>query len=114
MNGLLPLDQFDYHHTLAATPGPALVVFTAPACGACRHLRQVLAGHAPVFADLRLFEVDAGRDLGLTREFEVFHLPALFLYRDGQFHGPVAAEPTPGRLRAAIDAALARPPQEAP
>jgi hypothetical protein len=27
--------------------------------------------------------------MALTNEFEVFHLPALFLYKDGKFHAPV-------------------------
>ena len=106
------LTQFDFHHRLAATSGPALVCFTAPACGACKRLRQVLGGTS--WGPLALFEVDAGRDLALTREFEVFHLPAMFLFVDGRFHCELQAEATPDHLRHAIDAALRAPAQEAP
>lgn len=111
---LARLDQFTFHHTLAATPGRALVIFTGPACGACRRLKTLLGSHAAEFADLQLFEVDAGEDLALTREFDIFHLPAMFLYRDGHFHCELQSEAQPQRLRRAIDNALAAPPQEQP
>jgi thioredoxin 1 len=111
---LARLDQFTFHHTLAATPGGALVIFTGPACGACRRLKGILNEHVGEFADLHLFEVDAGEDMALTREFEVFHLPALFLFRDGHFHCELHSEAQPHLLRRAIDAAFAAPPQEQP
>ncbi|WP_127475963.1 thioredoxin family protein [Sulfurivermis fontis] len=104
----------DFHHRLAETPGVSLVLFTGPACGACKRLKQVLREQRALFADVHLFEVDAGRDMALTREFGVFHLPALFLFRDGEYHCALHSEAQPEHLRAAIDAALARPAEEAP
>lgn len=104
----------DFHHRLAETPGISLVLFTGPACGACKRLKQLLDGHPDLFADIHLFEVDAGRDMALTREFGVFHLPAMFLFRAGDYHCALHSEAQPERLRAAIDAALARPAEEAP
>ena len=112
--GLASLGQFDLHHVLAETPGVSLIIFTGPACGACRRLKAVLAAEPQLFADIHLFEVDAQRDMALTREFAVFHLPAMFLYRDGEFHCELHSEAVPGKLRHAIDAALAAPAQEAP
>lgn len=111
---LAPLEQFEFHHVLDATPGASLVIFTGPGCGACRRLKAVLAAEERLFADLHLFEVDAQRDMALTREFGVFHLPAMFLYRDGKFHCEVHSEAEAVRLRAAVDAALTAPAQEAP
>jgi len=111
---LARLDQFSFHHTLASTAGDVLVIFTGPACGACRRLKRVLEEYAQQFADLTLFEVDAGEDMALTREFEVFHLPSMFLFRDGQFHCELHSEAQPQRLRRAIDAAFAAPAQEQP
>jgi thiol-disulfide isomerase/thioredoxin len=108
------LSQFDFHHTLAETPGVSLVYFTAPGCGACRQLKRIFCDHPEEFALLNLFEVDAQQDLALTREFEVFHLPSLFLFKDGQYHAPIHAEPLPHSLLAAVEAALAAPPCEAP
>ncbi len=111
---LARLEQFEFHHVLGAAPGNSLVIFTGPACGACTRLKAVLTAERQLFADLHLFEVDAQRDMALTREFGVFHLPAMFLYRDGEFHCELHSEAVAGRLRAAIDAALAAPAQEAP
>lgn len=108
------LDQFGFHHVLEETAGIALVVFTGPACGACRRLKQVLQSGDPALEGISLFEVDAQRDMALTREFEVFHLPSLFLFVDGEFHSAVSSAPSPAALRSAVDAALAQPPREAP
>ncbi len=108
------LDQFDFHHALEEVAGVSLVFFTAPACGACKQLKRVLAEHSDRFSDIHLFEVDAQRELGVTREFGVFHLPAMFLFRDGVFHCELHAEARPDHLREAIHAALAAPAREAP
>jgi thioredoxin 1 len=111
---LARLDQFEYHQVLAATPGTALVCFTAPRCGACRAMRQALAALATQRPELHLFEIDGQQDAALTRELEVFHFPSLFLYRDGEYHAPLHSEPLPGRLALAIDAGLAAPAQDPP
>jgi hypothetical protein len=109
-----PIDQFEFHHRLGATPGTALVAFTARGCGACRHLEGALTELARCRPDLHLFEVDAQVDTALVRELEVFHLPALFLYRDGHFHCELHARPTPDALAEAIERALQAPAGEAP
>lgn len=108
------LTQFDFHHRLAETPGVSLVLFTRPGCGACRHWRALLERYS---ADPRVaqhFEVDVEQDIALAREFAVFHLPALFLYRDGQFHAELRCEAQAERLTAAIAQALAAPAQDMP
>ena len=114
MTDLPALTEFDLHHRLAEVAGAAVVCFTAAGCGSCRQMKRALADLGRARPDLALFEVDAQHEGCLTREFGVFHLPALFLFRDGEYHRPVEAEPLPGPLAAAIDAALAQPPLEAP
>lgn len=114
MGTLERLEQFDFHHRLAETAGLALVVFTGPACGACRRLKAELAERGDALPPLQLFEVDAQQDMGLVEEFGVFHLPALFLFRDGHYHREIQAPPVATELRRAIEAALAQPPAEAP
>ncbi len=96
---LILLDQFDFHHRIAETKGPALVIFTAPGCSACRAWKRLLRDSVTHFAQMPVFEVDVERDLALAREFDVFHLPALFLFHDGAFHGEI-------RCRAAVEAVL--------
>lgn len=107
------LDQFDFFPTLADTPGLALVFFSAAACGSCRYWRAMLEKYA-AGAAVTLFEVDAGVDQALARTFEVFHLPALFLFIDGEYHSPIHAEARPEALQTAIDRACRLPAEEAP
>jgi thioredoxin-like negative regulator of GroEL len=114
MSDLPALTQFDLHHRLAEVAGPAVVCFTAPACGSCRQMKRALAALRSDRPELPVFEVDAQHEAGLAREFAIFHLPALFLFVDGEYHRPVEAEPLAERLAAAIDAALGLPPLEAP
>jgi thioredoxin-like negative regulator of GroEL len=109
-----PLDQFNFHHVLADTAGVSLIYFTASACGACKQLKWMFDHHPDEFALLSLFEVDAQREMALTHEFGVFHLPALFLFNEGEFHAEIQAEPLPHAIIAAVEAALAQPAKEAP
>jgi thioredoxin-like negative regulator of GroEL len=113
MSKLELLTEFDFYRRLATSPGASLVLFSAPACGACRQaeamLPQALAG-----AVARLYKVDAQQSQALAREYEVFHLPALFLFVDGHYHAPVHGPLSPAKLRQAVLDALRSPPEEAP
>jgi len=113
-NHLIALDEFNFHPRLTRTPGTALVMFTGAGCNSCRAWKQLLERYGAQHPDLTMFEVDAGHAQALAREFEVFHLPALFLYRDGQFHGALQCDAHPENLRAAMAELLAAPPQDAP
>lgn len=111
---LATLDQFDFHQRLSELAGTALVMFSSPDCGGCRHLRRVLTEVRRLQPGWRIFEVDAQRDQALTHEFEVFHLPTVFLFNNGQFHCELQAEARPTRIVEATRLALAAPAQEAP
>lgn len=115
MTSQLPrLDQFDFHPRLADVTGTALVMFTSPDCGACRQLRRVLGEVAVQQPDWQLFEVDVQADPGLAYEFEVFHLPTIFLFQDGEFHCQLGAEARTESIISTTRAALQQPAQEAP
>lgn len=110
---LHPLTEFDYHHTLARTPGASLVLFSSPDCGSCRRVERLLPAAAG--DTIRAcYKVDVQQATALARQYDLFHLPALFLYKDGHFHAVLQSEITPSRLQQAIRAALAGPPQEEP
>lgn len=108
------LTQFDFHHRLEETPGAALVVFTAPLCGACKMLRTAMTHYGEGNPEVTLFEVDAQQDMALAREFDVFHLPALFLYLDGRFHAEIQCETLPEKIAEAVVDARLGPAAEAP
>jgi thioredoxin-like negative regulator of GroEL len=106
------LEEADYHRRLAERGGVALVLFSSPDCGACRMVERRLPAVMP--EGVGLFRVDVQRATGLARAFEIFHLPALLLYRDGQFHAVLDTVVAPVPLRQAIEAALAAPAREEP
>ncbi|MBZ0090753.1 MAG: thioredoxin family protein [Sulfuricellaceae bacterium] len=107
------LTEFDFHAAVAGSSGTALVLFGAPACGACRRMEAVLP-RAVAETGVRLFKVDVQASTALAREYEIFHLPALFLFREGRYHAPLACQPTPEAIRQALAQALAQPAEEEP
>ncbi len=107
-----PLDEFNYHARLRITPGMALVLFGSPQCGACRRAEWLLPGAMP--DDARLFRIDVREAVALARAFDVFHLPALFLYLDGHYHARLDCEITPSALRHRLAEALAAPAEDEP
>ena len=108
------LDQFNFHDKLTSCPGASLVFFSHAACGSCRHWKDLLEKLAPAHPEYRFFEVDAQEDLALTRAYEVGHLPALFLFADGLYHGQVQCEATESALLQTLDALRQQPPEEEP
>ena len=111
---LLQLDQFDFHHKLAETEGLAIVIFTGPACGSCKAWKLLLQEYQSRNQQVRCFEVDVERDQALATEFSVFHLPALFLYRNGHYHGQIQCEATLSALDTTLTDLLKQSPQEMP
>ena len=61
-----------------------------------------------------LFEADLERDSALAAEFEVFHLPSIYLYIDGHFHCEIQCEANLDKLEHFIAEAVKQPPQEQP
>lgn len=108
------LDQFEFHHRLAQTPGLTIVIFTSHGCSSCKAWKHLLADYRRRHLETHVFEVDAERDLALTREFAVFHLPALFLYVNGRYHCALQCKARMEQLEAAVATAIAAAPQEAP
>ncbi|GAB1578841.1 thioredoxin family protein [Bordetella petrii] len=97
---------------LLDAPGLSLLVFYSRTCGTCRVAREQLpALELPVD---RLCWIDAGANGGLVARYEVFHLPSLFLVRDGAYYGPVSASLAEWDLRQQIGLALDSHPAELP
>lgn len=108
----MELDDGTADAVLRAASGRSLLIFTSAGCATCRLARQVLpVATLPVE---RLYWVDAERSGGLVQRYGVFHLPALFLVRDGDFLGPVQAPLREPALVAAILTAAEREPEELP
>ena len=110
---LTELTEFDFYPRLARSAGVSLVIFSGPDCGSCKRLESVLPALVGTHV-AQLYKVDVQTSTALARAFEIFHLPSLFLFVDGQFHAPLHAEPAPGIFAAAIVHALHAPAHEEP
>ncbi|WP_336347383.1 thioredoxin family protein [Pseudomonas monsensis] len=106
------LTDFDADQRLLAMSGVSLVIFTSVGCASCRFAREVLPGMA--LAVDRLCWIDAGANGGLVERYQVFHLPALFVVRDGEFFGALHARLTADALNGALVQALGRIAEELP
>ena len=114
MSATKTLEQFEFHQTLESTSGNAIVFFSSEECMSCRYWDKVLEQFAEQRPDISIFKVDAGLDQALTEEFDVFHLPSLFLYHNGKFHSSLQSEANVNALENAIKQSLASPAEETP
>ncbi len=114
MQSFPALTQFDFHHALEDRSGLSIAFFSSSSCSSCAYWRKLLEQYRDQHPDVEIYEVDAKRDLALAEEFNIFHLPALFLYTDGEFHSEIQCEASLRKLESAIDVALASPAQELP
>jgi hypothetical protein len=108
----IELSDFDIDHQLLQLPGTSLLVFTGAGCASCRYARQTLP--AMTLGIDRLCWIDAEESGGAVARYEVFHLPALFVVRDGQFHGALRTPLTRNGIERALAEALASQPDELP
>lgn len=106
------LTDFDADQRLLAMSGISLVIFTSVGCASCRFAREQLP-RLQLAVD-RLCWIDAGSNGGVVERYRVFHLPALFVVRDGEYFGALQSRLTRTALNEAVDQALNRPAEELP
>jgi hypothetical protein len=106
------LTDFDADQRLLAMSGVSLVIFTSVGCASCRFARAQLP-KLDLVVD-RLCWIDAGNNGGLVERYQVFHLPSLFVVRDGEFFGALQSRVTTTELNEAVAQALTRTAEELP
>lgn len=108
----IELSDFDIDRQLLTMPGVSLVIFTGAGCSVCRWAHQALpAMSLPID---RLCWVDAEGNGGSVQRYGVFHLPALFVVRDGQFHGALHCRLSSDQLIRHLSQLLGLEPEELP
>ncbi|GAA5234190.1 thioredoxin family protein [Verticiella sediminum] len=111
------MDQIELEDTTADrylldAPGASLLIFHSRGCGNCKAARAALPEmNLPV---ARLCWIDAEDNRGLLERYEVFHLPSLYLVRDGVFYGSIDAQLAGWDIRRQIALALQSMPAELP
>lgn len=118
MSQVIELDEFIFHPKIAESDGVSLVFFSGPHCSSCHHLRNLFNQEYQIFTDhffeFSAFEIKADKAAALVNEFGVFHLPSIYLYRDGNYHCELQTEAIPLKIIEAIENALAKPAEEEP
>lgn len=108
----IELDDGSADRFLLDAPGLSLLVFHSRACANCRVARERLPQmNLPVE---RLCWVDAERNRGLVERYEVFHLPSMFLARDGVYYGAIHAKLDSGDIGRQVALAQGSYPAELP
>jgi len=113
LSAFTPLGEGEFHARLSRIAGLAVVLFSTPHCGACRAWKLLLPRALGETA-AQFFEVDVAQATGIARYYDIFHLPTIYLYRDGHFHAELQAEARIDAIRAAAQRLLAAPAQEEP
>jgi hypothetical protein len=108
----LQLTDFDVDRQLLTLPGTSLLIFTGVGCSSCRWARQHLPEQSlPVE---RLCWIDAEENGGAVQRYGVFHLPSVFVVRDGEFYGALRSQLSAPAIIAGLDQALLRAPDDLP
>lgn len=111
---LQTLNDANFYSVIQATSGICVVFFTSEGCNSCRYWKELLSQLVTKRPSLRVYEIDAQQSMGLTQEYEVFHLPALFVFVNGQYHAPLQCEARLDTIDQTLDKLVASPSQEAP
>ncbi len=118
MTAVKELDEFSFYSTIEESKGIVLVFFSGPHCASCHHLKELfereISQFTQSFPHFSVYEIKADKATALVNEFSVFHLPTMFLYRDGRFHCELHAEAHPKKIIEAINIALEKPAEEEP
>ncbi|MDA8115587.1 MAG: thioredoxin family protein [Acidithiobacillus sp.] len=108
------VSELGFWQRMATTQGLIILFFSSAGCHSCRIWRQLLTDYEATRDDLQAWEVDAGVDMGITQEFDVYHLPALFLFRDGRYQRPIQVEARAHALDRWLTEMADQPPEEMP
>jgi len=122
MSFVQELDEFTFFETIEDSKGIIMVFFTGPHCASCHHLKNLLNTESKQFLEhfnqssieFNAYEIKADKAAALVNEFGVFHLPSMYLYKNGNYHCQLQAEATPSKLIEAIDIAFTQPAEEEP
>ena len=90
-----------------------MVLFSAPHCSACQAWKRFLPEALADVADA-LYEVDVSEATSVARYYGIFHLPTIYLYRDGRFHAELQCEARPEAIRLTVLSLLDAPAREEP
>ncbi len=86
MSVLQPVTDRDFDAVIEASSAPVLVEFWKPGCGHCRALMKELEQLGQELGErVLILTMNTDEEFQIPAELEISSLPALALYRDGEF-----------------------------
>ncbi len=81
-----PITDFQFDRIVEDAPLPLLVLFWQPGCGACQALQhELLLLERETRDQVLIYSMNVQENFQIPAELEITSLPALALYRHGQF-----------------------------
>jgi hypothetical protein len=108
------VSELGFWQRMAGQKGWIILFFSSAGCHSCKIWRRLLSEWEQRRSDLQVWEADAGIEMGLAQEFDVYHLPALFVFRDGRYQRPMQVEARLSAFDPWLAAQADLPPEEAP
>ncbi|MDF0651686.1 MAG: thioredoxin [Nitrospira sp. LK265] len=85
-SSLQPVTDREFDEVVSVSTVPVLVEFWKPGCGHCRALMAELEGlQTEVGSSLLILTMNVDENFQIPAELEISSLPALALYRNGEF-----------------------------
>lgn len=72
----------DFHELISQ--GPVMVDFFGKTCGPCKMIARVLENLDDEFPFLNIVKVDVDECPKVSEEYEIYGIPDLYFYKDGQ------------------------------
>ncbi|CAK8574232.1 unnamed protein product [Lathyrus sativus] len=83
--GITEIDESQFEETVLKSDRPVLVEFVATWCGPCRLITPAMEALAKEYEDrLTVVKIDHDANPQLIKEYKVYGLPTLILFRNGQ------------------------------
>lgn len=83
---IMEVSDREFDRVMAGAAVPVLIEFWKPGCGSCRALLRQLEGlEAEVEGQVLILKMNVEENFQIPAELEISSLPALALYRHGQF-----------------------------
>ncbi|BCA53855.1 Thioredoxin [Nitrospira sp. KM1] len=99
--------DLDFDRLVERSPVPVLIAFWKPGCGGCRVLmRQLGLLQADLADSILMLQMNVDENFQIPAELEIRSLPALALYRNGQFDRFIGGIGTKEAIRNTLSSAL--------
>ena len=81
---MIKVTRENFEQEVLRSPIPVLADFNATWCGPCRMLKPILEELSEERKDCKIASIDTDKAPELAMEYEVFGIPCILLFKDGE------------------------------